>query len=106
MKMKKIFFYVLMMLSATVLQAASLDFSRTLRVDCIFAGTDRTAEIYVSELRSLEGWAGRRVNLDQVPVRGNGQIKLKTPEGKVLYASSFSSLFQEWQTTEEAVTAR
>ena len=58
-------------------------------------------------MSSFEGWAGRRVNLDEVPVRGNGQITMtdKT-SGKVIYRQSFSTLFQEWQTTEEATRVR
>jgi len=76
---------------------------KTLRVDYIFTGTDKTAEISLSELACFDGWSGRRVNMDQVPVLGNGQISMKVAEtGEVLYRSSFSTLFQEWQTSEEA----
>lgn len=88
-------------------QDSALDFSRTLRCDYVFSGTDKTQDIQLAELRSLDGWAGRRVNMDQVPVRGNGQIELKDPAtGKVLYAMSFSTLFQEWQAEEEATLLR
>ena len=80
---------------------------RTLRVDYIFSGTDKTQEIALDEMSSFEGWAGRSVNLDKVPVRGNGQISLTDKvSGKVLYRQSFSTLFQEWQTTEEATRLR
>lgn len=80
---------------------------RTLRVDYSFAGTDKTCDISVAELLSLEGWAGRRVNLDTPPLRGNGQITMRdASSGEVLYANSFSTLFQEWQATEEATRVR
>ena len=80
---------------------------RTLRVDYIFSGTDKTAEISLDEMSSFDGWAGRTVNLDSVAVRGNGQISLKSlSSGAVLYRQSFSTLFQEWQTTEEATRLR
>ena len=80
---------------------------RTLRVDYIFSGTDKTQEISLDEMSCFDGWAGRRVNLDSVPVRGNGQITMTDPvSGKVLYKQSFSTLFQEWQTTEEATRIR
>ena len=80
---------------------------RTLRVDYIFSGTDKTQEIALDEMSCFEGWAGRSVNLDKVPVRGNGQILLTDKvSGKVLYRQSFSTLFQEWQTTEEATRLR
>lgn len=79
----------------------------TLRIDYIFSGTDKNQEISLDEMSSFEGWAGRRVNLDSVPVRGNGQICMTDVEtGKVIYRQSFSTLFQEWQTTEEATRVR
>lgn len=75
----------------------------TLRTDYVFTGTAKTQIIALDELRSSEGWYGRRVNLDDVPVRGNGQITMTDSEtGKTIYRMSFSTLFQEWQTSEEA----
>lgn len=83
------------------------DFSETLRVDYMFSGTDKSAEISLDEMSRLDGWAGRRVNLDKVPVRGNGQICMTDAQtGDTLYRQSFSTLFQEWQTTEEATRVR
>ena len=80
---------------------------KTLRVDYIFSGTDKTQEISLDEMSSFDGWAGRRVNLDKVPVAGNGQICMKNAStGEILYRQSFSTLFQEWQTTEEATRVR
>ena len=73
----------------------------TLRIDYIFAGTASTQEIYLDEMSSAPGWAGRRVNLDKVPVAGNGCISLRdSTTAQVIYRQSFSTLFQEWQTTE------
>ena len=88
--------------------AQPMDFSKTLRLNYIFSGTDKDQSITLAELCSIEGWAGKRVNLDKVPVRGNGQLTLsvRSAEGadfdKVIYKTSFSTLFQEWQPTEEA----
>ncbi len=76
--------------------------SKTLRLDYIFYGNDKSSGIALSELRSFEGWAGRRSHLDQLPLQGNGCITMRDSLGNVLYCCSFSSLFQEWQTTEEA----
>ena len=81
--------------------------SHTLRVDYIFSGTDKAQEISLDEMSCFDGWAGRRVNLDEAPVKGNGQISLvDSDSGKTLYCQSFSTLFQEWQTTEEATRVR
>ena len=80
---------------------------KTLRVDYIFSGTGKSVEICLDEMSCFDGWAGRCVNLDEVPVRGNGQISLTDEaSGEVLYRQSFSTLFQEWQTTEEATRVR
>ncbi|MBQ7811624.1 MAG: peptidase M64 [Bacteroidales bacterium] len=101
--MKKILSAIIAM-SAVMTMAAQ---DRTLRIDYIFSGTDKTQEIALDEMSSFEGWAGRRVNLDSVPVRGNGQVMMKSAStGEVLYRQSFSTLFQEWQTTEEATRVR
>lgn len=79
----------------------------TLRIDCILAGSSDSQAIYVDELYSFAGWAGRRHNLDTLPLRGNGQVELTDEaDGKTIYISSFSTLFQEWQTTLEATTTR
>ena len=86
---------------------AALGQDQTLRVDYIFSGTDKSQEISLDEMSSFEGWAGRRVNVEKAPLRGNGQVILTDAStGKVLYRQSFSTLFQEWQTTEEATRVR
>lgn len=80
---------------------------KTLRIDYIFSGTDKSQEISLDEMSSFDGWAGRRSHLDTIVVRGNGQISLMDEEsGAILYRQSFSTLFQEWQTTEEATRLR
>ena len=76
---------------------------RTLRIDYIFSGSaSGGASIAVDELRSLDGWAGRTTHMDELALKGNGQISMRSLDGKVLYRNSFSTLFQEWLTTEEA----
>ena len=97
------FLIICFMLSAFGLMAQD----KTLRVDYIFSGTDKTQEISLDEMSCFDGWAGRRCNTDSVAVRGNGQIsRTDAATGKVLYRQSFSTLFQEWQTTEEATRLR
>ena len=76
---------------------------RTLRVDYQFSGNAREQHISLGELCSFAGWAGRTVNMDRVPMRGNGDITLSDARsGEVLYKQSFTTLFQEWVTTDEA----
>lgn len=80
---------------------------QTLRVDYVFSGTDKATEISLARLSSFDGWAGRRVNLDEAPLKGNGQICMTDlSSGEVIYRQAFSTLFQEWKTTEEATRLR
>lgn len=98
---------IVTLLSALFMSMCLYAQDMTLRLDYIFSGTDKTQEISLDELSCFDGWAGRRINLDSTAVRGNGQICMKDKQtGKVLYRHSFSTLFQEWQTTEEAVKIR
>ena len=98
---------IITVISSILLSVGLLAQEKTLRIDYIFSGTDKTQEIALDEMSSFDGWAGRRVNMDDVPVRGNGQIVMTDKaNGEVLYRQSFSTLFQEWQTTEEATRVR
>lgn len=98
-------FFIFVIAVLTSICAVAQD--RTLRVDYIFSGTDKSQEISLDEMSVFEGWAGRRVNLDKAPLRGNGQISMTDAvTGEVAYVQSFSTLFQEWQTTEEATRVR
>ncbi|MBR5132576.1 MAG: peptidase M64 [Alistipes sp.] len=79
--------------------------NKTLRIDYTFAGNSSEQYIALRDLSSTEGWWGRRVNLSDVPLKGNGDLTLyDTATGEVIYKTSFSSLFQEWITTPEAQT--
>lgn len=103
MFMRQLFLLFLMSFMTVGLSAQE----KTLRVDYVFSGTDKATEISLDRLYAFDGWAGRRVNLDKVPVKGNGQISMTDiASGKVIYMQSFSTLFQEWKTTEEAVKLR
>ena len=75
----------------------------TLRLDYIFSGSATDASISLVGAYRTPGWAGRRGNLDSLLLAGNGRIEVLDPEsGELLYCQSFSTLFQEWQCTEEA----
>ena len=100
-------FYRILCFLAFMLPCALFAQEQTLRVDYIFTGTDKTAEISLDQMSCYDGWAGRRTNMKEVPVRGNGQICMTDAQtGDTLYRMSFSTLFQEWQTTEEATRVR
>ena len=76
----------------------------TLRLDYVFCGDNAHQAIYFQQALKTSEWAGRRHNLSAPLLEGNGQIRVLDPEtGECLYANSFSTLFQEWQVTEEAL---
>lgn len=79
--------------------------NKTLRIDYLFTGNANHQAIYLDELSQLPSWAGRQQRLSELPLQGNGQIivcELETKE--CIYKTSFSSLFQEWLSTDEART--
>lgn len=107
--MRRIYFFALALcLALLVLPTRAQDFdtffeNRTLRVDYSFAGNAQKQSIYVSELLQFPGWAGRRHHLNELPLLGNGDITMRDKQtGTVIYRTSFSTLFQEWQGQEEA----
>ena len=80
---------------------------RTLRVDYTFAGDSARQEIFVSEYVSLPTWAGRRVNLDTLLLEGTGDITMRSiDDGKKIYCNSFSTHFQDWSGTPQALTLK
>ena len=101
---------VSVVVAATTLSAQHYDSyfaDRTLRNDFIFAGNSQIQQVFLRQMLSWEGWAGRRVNLDQVALGGNGQLTMTDcASGKVIYRTSFSSLFQEWLGEEEATRVK
>ena len=104
--MRKLFLTLICAVAAVAVSAQSFsDYfaNKTLRIDYVFAGNAENQIVALDELATTDGWAGRRVNLDKIPVRGNGELKLiDAKSGKTIYRTSFSSLFQEWLVTDEA----
>ena len=104
--MKKIFIISLLATVSTFIEAQQFDDyfeDRTLRLDYTFCGDVNHQQICVDELISMPRWYGRRQRLDEVPLKGNGQIIVRSKgNGQVIYRHSFSSLFQEWLSTDES----
>ena len=98
-----------LLLPAIVLLSAIMSVAAdyTLRLDYIFSGDATHTEISLAKMGRLEGWWGRTVNMDNLLLRGNGQIILRdSATSQVLYCTSFSTLFSEWQCTPEALHTR
>ncbi len=76
---------------------------RTLRLDYIFSGNKPQQQISLAEMQSMPHWYGKRQRLAEVPVEGNGQITVRQHRGdSIIYRNSFSTLFQEWLSYDEA----
>lgn len=104
--MRKALIFILLLFAVLSVKAQRFeDFfeDRTLRLDYSFCGDSNGQQIYVDELISVPRWYGKRQRLAEVPLKGNGQIIMQdTTDGQVIYRHSFSSLFQEWLSTEES----
>lgn len=78
---------------------------KTLRIDYIFSGNSYSQAISLDQLNQSPRWYGKRSNLSEVPVEGNGAIIVREhSKENIIYKNSFSTLFQEWQTTDETKT--
>ena len=104
MKKHILFLLCLIAVASTRAQVFADHFAdKTLRVDYIFNGNASGQAICLDGLSALPTWAGRKHDLAELPLQGNGQIVMRNAaSGKTIYTTSFSSLFQEWLETDEA----
>lgn len=79
----------------------------TMRIDYIFAGDRYRQDIYLDNISKTTRWYGRKENLAETPLRGNGMITVRDSlTERVIYRHPFSTLFQEWLSTEESKHTR
>lgn len=79
----------------------------TLRVDYIFGGGPQGIQVLLDGQSKTAGWAGRRSHLNELHIKGNGEIQVIDPTGgELLYVNPFSTLYHEWLDTEEAATTQ
>lgn len=108
--MRKLFIFSILTIACLSASAQRFDDyfeDRTLRLDYTFSGDAQHQQIYVDELISMPRWYGKRQRLNEVPLKGNGQIIVTSKvDGEVIYRHSFSSLFQEWISTAESKHAQ
>ncbi len=77
----------------------------TLRLDYILGGDASGSHISLQKQSKSPCWAGRRHNMDKLPYTGNGQVTVVSKAtGDTLYRNSYSTLYQEWLSTDEAKT--
>ncbi len=77
--------------------------NKTLRIDYLFSGDAEHQAIYLDELSQLPTWAGRRHQLTEFPLEGDGQILMRDLESKeCIYKSTFSSHLDGWIYSDDA----
>lgn len=78
---------------------------KTLRLDFYHTGNKDTEIISFEKLVKEQYWSGSKKNLVDTFNYGNYMLKVfDEASNKLIYSRGFSTLFQEWQTTEEAKT--
>ena len=63
---------------------------RTLRVDYIFSGDHSHSQISLDEMYASTGWYGRRVNMKQLLLQGNGQLTMTDTLGRMHSDAQFA----------------
>ena len=82
-------------------------FDKTLRFDYYHCGDQHTEEYFFDELKEEPYWGGSKNALIDDTGYGTQLFKIiDQASGEVIYSRSFCTLFNEWQTTEEAQKVR
>ena len=104
--MRTIVFFILF--SVTINMAGQPGFDKyftdkVLRLDFMLAGNSRKTLIYPVGMKEEPFWAGSNMNLINPFNSGNFKYELFDSTGiTLIYSRPFCTLFQEWQTTDEA----
>ena len=81
--------------------------NRTMRVDYYHAGDYQTDIYYIDEVIAEPYWGGSKENLFDDTKFGKYLVKvLDKATGTLIYSRSYSTLFGEWQTVDEARTVQ
>ncbi len=98
----------LLMSTCTILGYSQVDYSqwflpKALRIDYFLTGDSKTQSIYLDVLSEEQYWSGSPNSLIDPFNYGSYRVEVKDKEtGTLIYSRGFCTLFQEWQTIEEA----
>jgi hypothetical protein len=101
-------FISLILVSVSITLTAQNNFDKyftdkVLRFDFMLAGNRKTTSVYPVGMKEEPFWAGSNTRLVNPFNLGNFKYELFDVKGNnLIYSRSFSTLFQEWQTTDEA----
>lgn len=105
--MKRLIFFFLMS-TCTMLGYSQVDFNqwflpKALRIDYYLTGDSKSQSIYLDGLSEEQYWSGSPNSLIDPFNYGSYRVEVRDKEsGMVIYSRGFCTLFQEWQTTDEA----
>lgn len=78
-------------------------YDKTMRIDYIHSGNKESEFYSLDEIIEEPYWGGSKTNLLEIFNYGNYKFEVvDDATGNVIYSRTYSTLFQEWQTTEEA----
>ncbi len=102
--MKKIFLFVFVLLSLGLqAQFQKYFYNKTLRMDYYHSGNDTSEYYSFDELIAEPYWGGSHTNLVDTMKYGDYYVKVfNVNNDSLLYSRGYSTLFREWQTTDEA----
>lgn len=107
--MKKIIF---IFFASTLTINSLAQFSRyfepkTLRLDYYHCGTDKSEDFFIDELIEEPHWAGNTDRMIDDKEYGNQLFRVYDAQSRtLLYSQGYCTLFDEWQTTEEAKNSK
>ncbi len=102
--MKSLLFLILLAISINLqAQFDSFFIDSSMRMDYYHSGNDSSETYYFDELIQEPFWGGSKVNLVDTFDYGKYYVKVfNSSNDSLLYSRGYSSLFGEWQTTDEA----
>ncbi len=106
MKITILFFSIF--LFSTSSMAQNIDFEtffedKSLRMDYLIAGSSEASTVFFKQFKEEPFWGGSTKNMIDKFNLGDYRILMRdSASGKLLYTRGFSSLFYEWQDTEQA----
>lgn len=108
--MKKFIISLLFVFSFTgITFSQNVDFAtyftdKALRVDFSHSGNLNESHYYLEQLKSEPYWGGTKTNLIDPFDYGEYKVMVYSKNGTLIFTRGFTTLFQEWRTTEEAKT--
>ncbi len=76
---------------------------KTLRMDYIREGNSNSSQLFLKQFREEPYWGGSKVNLIDTFEYGNYMLEVfDSASMQLIYSRGYNSLFQEWQTTDQA----